>query len=99
MSEYWFVIPKDEKNEFHVWLIGHPYYKFKRPEPDKHFYINSAPTFHNAEKGDVSCEITDGYDEKKDEILITFTFKEEVLDEGLLSLIRENFTVLDSSCY
>lgn len=99
MSEDWFVIPKNEKNEFHTWLIAHPYYKFKQSEPEKHFYINSIPTIHNAKKGDVSCEMTDGDNEKKNEILITFTFKEGTLDEGLLGLIRQNFTVLDSSCY
>ncbi len=99
MTEEWFVMPRCEAQKFHDWLLNHPHYGFKQPDPNETFYINSMRTIHNAQKGDVSCKIRSGENEQIDNILVTFTFKDGTLDEGLLGLIRQNFAVLDSRFY
>ena len=99
MVEDWFVIPVAEERKLREWLTGHTEYKFQQMGSDKDFFTNSIPTMRNAEVGDVQCQLQVGYDDQLGKLLVTFAFKEDTLDEGLLGLIRQEFTVLESSCY
>lgn len=99
MVEEWFVIPNTEKSKFRNWLTEHPGYKFRKTALDEDLYANSISTFYNANEGDVCCQLTAGQDDQQNNFLVTFSFKEGTLDEGLLGLIGQNFNVLSSSFY
>ncbi|EOY5091909.1 hypothetical protein ACP3A9_000137 [Citrobacter amalonaticus] len=99
MIEEWFVIPIDEEEKLRAYLTGHPGYKFKQTDIDKDRYINSIPTLHNAKKGDVTCQLTEGNDDQQGNLLVMFAFEVGTFDEGLLGLMRQEFTVSKSSCY
>lgn len=97
MHQVWFVISKIEEENIRKWLTIHPFYKFHQSKINKDLYINSIPTLHNAEKGDVKCKIMEGDDDQINNILVTFTFRDGTLDEGFLGLISQNFDVVCSS--
>lgn len=99
MIEEWFVIPVVEERKLREWLTGHPGYKFQLMGSDKDFFTNSIPTMRNAKIGDVRCQFLFGQDDQLGKLLVNFTFKEHTLDEGLLGLMRQEFTVLESSFY
>jgi len=99
MIQEWFVISNTEKSKFRNWLTGHPGYKFRKSAIDEDLYANSIPTFYNANKGGVYCQLTAGQDDQQNNFLVTFSFKEGTLYEGLLGLMRQDFNVLSSSFY
>ncbi|EKY3088565.1 hypothetical protein RA970_001713 [Cronobacter dublinensis] len=99
MIEEWFVIPAVEERKLREWLNGHPGYKFQQMGSDKDLFTNSIRTMRNAKIGDVRCKFQFGHDDQLGNLLVTFKFKERTLDEGLLGLMQQEFTVLESSCY
>lgn len=93
----WFEMKLEDKPGVVAFLKGHNGYLFAQDGESGNVFRNSAFNMHSAAPHDVLCEICYGKNEKETHMLLYITFKEGTVDEGLYSLIKENFFVDKSS--